>query len=138
MEREKHAEKLRLDATVEDHKQKQLDLQLLKEGERSARQRDLEREQDEHKRQMEREAHKDKMVEERELADATINEKRMVIGLGNEKVQIEKDRLDGLKALGVDVTQVLIAECKVPDKTLRLETNDGAAALHLHEDFGKK
>jgi len=138
MEREKHAEKLRLDATVEDHKQKQLDLQLLKEGERSARQRDLEREQDEHRRQMEREAHKDKMVEERELADATINEKRMVIGLGNEKVQIEKERLDGLKALGVDVTQVLIAECKAPDKTLRVETNDGAAALHLHEDFGKK
>jgi len=137
MEREKHAEKLRLDAAVEDHKQKQLDLQLIKEAERSAKQRDLEREQDEHRRQMEREAHKDKIIEEKELADQTVDEKRMTIELGKEKVKIEKERLDGLKALGVDVTQVLIAECRVPDKTLRVENTDGATALHLHEDYSK-
>lgn len=137
MERGKHAEKLSLDAAVEDHKQKQLDLQLIKEAERSTKQKDLEREQDDHRRQMEREAHKDKMVEERELAEATINEKRMTIELGKEKVKIEKERLDGMKALGVDVTQVLIAECRAPDKTLRVENNDGATALHLHEDFSK-
>ena len=109
----------------------------MKEAERSARQRDLEREQDEHKRQMEREAHKDKMIEEKELSEATINDRRMAIGLGKEKVRIEKERLDGLKALDVDVTQVLVAECKLPDKTLRVENTDGATALHVHEEFGK-
>jgi hypothetical protein len=137
MEREKHAEKLRLDAAVEDHKQKQMDLQLLKEAERSERQRYLEKEQDEHRRQMEREAHKDKMIEERELAEATVDEKKMMTELQREKVKIEKERLDGLKALEVDVTQVLIAECKLPDKTLRVESNDGTT-LHLHDDFNKK
>eukprot|EP00092_Neocalanus_flemingeri_P034751 GFUD01037819.1.p1 GENE.GFUD01037819.1~~GFUD01037819.1.p1 ORF type:complete len:472 (+),score=167.86 GFUD01037819.1:62-1477(+) len=137
LEREEHTEKLRLDAAVEEHKQKQLDMQLMKEAERSARQRELEREQDEHRRQMEREAHKDKMVEEREMTEATINERRMAIDLGKEKVKIEKERLDGLKGLDVDVTQVLIAECRNPDKTLRLENADGATALHVHEEFGR-
>merc|ERR1711936_29544 len=121
MKREEHAEKLRLDAAVEEHKQKQLDLQLTKEADRSARQRELEREQDEHRRQMEKEAHKDKIVRDKEITEANINAKKMLINLENDKTKIEKERLDGMKAIGVDVTQVLVAECKVPDKILRLE-----------------
>jgi len=132
MEREKHAEKLRLDADMEEHKQKQLDLQLLKEAERSGKKRDIEMEEDEHRRKMEREAHKDKMMEERDTAEANVNEKKLLMELQRERVKIEKERLDGLKALGVDVTQVLVAECKMPDKTIRVETNEGTK-FHLHQ-----
>jgi len=133
MKREEHAEKLRLDAAVEEHNQKQLDLQLAKEADRSARQRELEREQDEHRRQMEKEAHKDKIIRDKEITEANVSEKRMLISLENDKTKIEKERLDGMKALGVDITQVLVAECKVPDKTLRLENVDGTTSLHVHE-----
>ena len=132
MEREKHAEKLRLDANMEEHKQKQMDLQLLKEAERSGKKRDIEMEEDEHRRKMEREAHKDKMMEERDRAEANVNEKKLLMELERERVNIEKERLDGLKALGVDVTQVLIAECKMPDKTIRVETSEGTK-FHLHQ-----
>jgi len=132
MEREKHAEKLRLDADVENHKQKQLDLKLLKEAERSGKKREIEMEEDEHKRKMESEAHKDKMMEANDIAQASINEKTMLLEIQREKVKIEKERLDGLKALGVDVTQVLIAECKIADKTIRVETND-KTNVHIHE-----
>jgi len=136
MEREKHAEKLRLDGAVEEHKQKQLDLQLLKEAERSTRQRELEKEHDQHNRQMEREAHKDKLVEKQELSEASVAEKRRMIEIEKEKVKIEKERMDGLKAISVDVTKVLVAECRAPDKTLRIETSEGATALHVHEQLG--
>ena len=131
---------------MEEHKQKQLDLQLVKEAERMPDRDTLRGNKMSTEDNcllcsfcslMEREAHKDKMVEERELSEATINEKRMVIEIGQEKVKIEKGRLEGLKSLSVDVTQVLIAECKVPDKTLRVENTNGATALHVHEELGR-
>merc|ERR1711915_179748 len=137
MEREKHAEKLRLQAAVEEHNQKQLDVKLFKDAERSAKQRSLEKEQDEHKRQMDMETHKDKVKQMKEMAEVQMEEKKMLVDLTKEKIKLEKDRVEGLKAAGVDVTKVLVAECKVPDKTVRVESTDGATALHLHDEIHK-
>merc|ERR1719430_2036963 len=53
--------RLRLEADTEDHRQKTLDIQLLKEEERSIKERELEREKEEHKRSMEREKHAEKL-----------------------------------------------------------------------------
>merc|ERR1712098_749070 len=94
--------------------------------------REIEMEEDEHKRKMESEAHKDKMMEANDIAQASINEKTMLLEIQREKVKIEKERLDGLKALGVDVTQALIAECKIADKTIKVETN-AKTNVPLHE-----
>jgi len=137
MEREKHAEKLRLEAAVEEHHQKQLDVKLLKDAERSARQRSLELEQDEHRRKMEMEAHKDKVNQMKEIAEVQMEEKKMIVDLTKEKIKLEKERVEGLKATGVDVTKVLVAECKVPDKTVRVESSDAATAFHLHDEISK-
>merc|ERR1712045_22707 len=49
--------RLRLEADTEDHRQKTLDLQLVKEEERGIKQRELEREREEHRRMMDREKH---------------------------------------------------------------------------------
>lgn len=72
--------RLRLEAETEDHRQKTLDLQLLKEEERSKQQRELEREKDEHKRSLAREAHAEKL------------------GLRSEELTHEQNKLD-LKAV---------------------------------------
>ena len=53
--------RLRLEADTEDARQKTLDLQLGKEEERSARERELEREQAEHARALQREQHAEKL-----------------------------------------------------------------------------
>merc|ERR1711963_822459 len=111
MEREKHSEQLRRIAEKEDHHQKQLDVKLLKDAERSARQRSLELEQDEHRRKMEMEAHKDKVNQMKEIAEVQMEEKKMIVDLTKEKIKLEKERVEGLKATGVDVTKVLVAEC---------------------------
>merc|ERR1719297_676519 len=53
--------RLRLEADTEDHRQRTLDLQLAKAEERSAKERELERDRVEHKRSMEREAHAEQL-----------------------------------------------------------------------------
>jgi len=135
MDRAKQEEVLRQEVVLEEHRQKKMDVELEKEAERSAKRRELEKVQDDHRRQMLKDAEKDKLEEIRGLAEASNEEKKMNIELEKERVKIEKTRLEGFKALNLDITQIMVAECRIPDKTVRLETNDGSTSLHLHEDL---
>ncbi len=38
----------------------------------------------------------------------------------------EQDRMNTMKSLGVDLTKVMVAEQKAPDKTIRIDTGAGA------------
>lgn len=136
MERAKHSERLRLEAEAELHKQKMEDMRLTMAAERSARERELEKLQEEHKREMAREQNKDFLDHERQLGDVRVAEKKLQVEVDRDKVQVEKERLEFMKGLGIDVSKVLVAECKLPDKTIRVENTAGlpGAALHLHEN----
>merc|ERR1719323_2887401 len=61
--------RLRLEADTEDHRQRTLDLQLVKEEERSVKERELEKEREEHERMMEREKHMEQLRRDRERAE---------------------------------------------------------------------
>ena len=62
-----------------------------------------------------------------------------MLELENEKVKIEKERLEGLSKLGVDVTKVLVAECHVPDRSYKIESVSGQSArVHLHEEVAPR
>ena len=54
------------------------------------------------------------------------------------QVRIEKERLENLSSLGADITRVLVAECHVPDKSIKIDTASGQGAkVHLHEELTK-
>merc|ERR1712107_530581 len=131
---------------TEEHRQHTLDMRLGKEEERSARQRDLEKEAEEHKRLMAREAHTEQLrleterAEQRRLEEAADHEARLVrqraeaeqilreeSELGQMKTKVESERIGRLKEVGVNV-----AECRNPDRTIKVE-GSGLGGLHLHE-----
>ena len=61
MERAEHSERLRLEAETEVHRQNMEEMRLAKAAERSAKQRELEKLQDEHKRELSRELNRDNL-----------------------------------------------------------------------------
>ena len=63
MTRAEHGERLRLETEAELHRQELEDMRLAKAAERSARERDLEKLQDEHKRDMARQHNKDSIAQ---------------------------------------------------------------------------
>ena len=53
-------------------------------------------------------------------------------------MRIEKERLENLSSLGADITRVLVAECHVPDKSIKIDTASGQGTkVHLHEELTK-
>ena len=134
MEREKHSEQLRRIAEKEDHEQKLLESKLIKSAERSSKERELEKLNEEHRRHLDQERFKLQLENDKQKSELAVNEKRMLIELEKNKVKVEKERLENLKAFGADITKVLVAECRVPDKTLKIENSNGQASnVHLHE-----
>jgi len=134
MEREKHSEQLRRIAEKEDHEQKLLESKLIKAAERSSKERELDRLKEEHKMHLEHQRLKLQHENDKLKSELVVNEKQMLIELEKEKVKIEKERLENLKSFGADITKVLVAECHVPDKTLKIENSNGQASnVHLHE-----
>ena len=142
--------RLRLEADTEEHKQRTLDLQLVKKEERSAKERELEQEREAHKRKMAREAHLEQLQMESEIAAQKrelekAEQEARVVRLRQEaeervwEVQatteaarlVEGERLGKLQELGVGLTEVLVAECRAPDRSLRVEGT--VAGVHLHE-----
>ena len=53
---------LRLEADTENHRQRLLDLRLIKDEERSAKERELEREKELHQRQLEQARHSGELI----------------------------------------------------------------------------
>ena len=134
MEREKHSEQLRRIAEKEDHEQKLLESKLIKSAERSSKERELEKLNEEHRRHLDQERFKLQLENDKQKSELAVNEKRMLIELEKNKVKVERERLENLKAFGADITKVLVAECRVPDKTLKIENSNGQASnVHLHE-----
>ena len=109
------------------------DLRLGRAADRGARQRELGREQAEQERFLARELTAQQLQLDTHRWQAELEQKKGLVELERERGRIERERLDGLSALGVDLTAVLVAECKLPDKTLKVENGDGVTALHLHE-----
>ena len=58
------------------------------------------------------------------------------IGEKKRLMELERERLEAMKNLGVDISKVLVAECRLPDKTIRVENaaTNSAPSLHLHEN----
>jgi len=134
MEREKHSEQLRRIAEKEDHDQRMLESKLINAAERSSKERELERLNVEHQIHLEQERGRLQLENDRLKSELAVNEKRMLIELEKDKVKIEKERLENLKTYEADITKVLVAECHVPDKTLRIENSNGQASnVHFHE-----
>ena len=136
MEAEKHSEGLRLKAEQEEFQQKLLDIKLAKAAERGEKERQMEREKDEHLRLLEREKFKDSHENQKMKVDLEVKRKEMILDLDKQRIVMEKERLEGMKGLGVDVTTVLVAECKNADKTFKIENINGdqQSNLHIHED----
>jgi len=128
--------KLRLEADTELQRQRHLDLQLDKEEERSVRQRDLQKQQDEHRREMEQVNHAQEIDQESKKEEAKIETRKKMLELEKLTNQEELDKLDKMKEMGVDLTKVLVAECRNPDKSYRFDGGIKDLKLHMHQNDG--
>merc|ERR1712107_665438 len=139
---------------TEEHRQHTLDMRLGKEEERSARQRDLEKEAEEHKRLLAREAHTEQLrleterAEQRRLEEAADHEARLVrqraeaeqrlreeSELGQMKTKVESERIGPFKGGRGECHRVLVAECRNPDRTIKVE-GSGQGNLKKRSFFG--
>ena len=128
MEREKHMEQLRRETERAEHAQELQEMSLVKTGERAARERELERLTEEHKLKILSAKMKLETENQKQVSEVRLNEKKMLL-------ELEKQRLEELSNLGVDITQVLVAECRAADKTVKIDNASGPAAnIHLHAD----
>merc|ERR1712233_9714 len=114
VEQARHQEQLRKAAAEEEHSQKLLDSKLMKEAERAVKQRELEKLQAEHERALEEENIKMNMRKEKQRLD------------------LEKERLAHLSSINADITKVMVAEARIPDKFIRID-NPSKTDVHLHE-----
>merc|ERR1711936_1515612 len=133
MEREKHSESLRLKAEHEEHQQKLLDIKLARAAERGEKEREVERLREEHLSRMEREKFSDNHENQKLTVNLEMKKKEMSLDLDKQRISMEKERLDGMKGIGVDLTAVLVAECRNADKSIKVSSGDQPATLHIHE-----
>merc|ERR1712110_741913 len=133
MDREKHSECLRLKAEQEEHQQKLLDIKLARAAERGEKEREVERLREEHLRRIEREKFSDGHENQKLTVNLEMKKKEMSLDLDKQRISMEKERLDGMKGIGVDLTAVLVAECRNADKSIKISSGDQPATLHIHE-----
>merc|ERR1712107_362940 len=88
----------------------------------------LERERAEQRRAQENADHEFKLVQKRAEAEQRLREES---DIGEMKTKVE-GRLRQLKEAGVNVTELLVAECRNPDRTIKVEGNSHGG-LHLHD-----
>jgi hypothetical protein len=128
---------LKLEAETEEQAQTLADLKLLREAERAAKERELERLRAEHKVGLERMAH-----EETLRSRAADDEQAVRARRDMNAVEIEHVRaMDGqrgeffkvLQGMQVDLTRYLVAQYQNPDRLIRIE-GDNNPQLHLHEN----
>ena len=135
MEREAHVEELRRKTEEEEHSLGLLATQLDRAAERAERERQLERLSEEHKLGLERERAAAKLEMDKQRAELLVSERTMMMEVERQRLNIEKERVDHLVGLNVDVTKVLVAECHVPDKRIKIDGgNNLDANIHIHEN----
>ena len=96
----------------------------------------MEKEKDKHMRLLEKDKFNDHHENEKMKVNLEVKKREMILDLDKERIKMEKERLDGMKSLGADITSVLVAECKNADKTFKIENHAGdqPAKLHIHEN----
>merc|ERR1711915_83686 len=109
----------------EEHKQKLLDIKLAKEAERSEKERQMEKEKEDHLRVLERERFNDTHENQKQKVDLEVKRKEMMLNVEKQRMKMERERLEGMKSLDVDLTTVLVAECRNADKTFKIESQAG-------------
>ena len=101
------------------------------------RQRDLQKQQDEHRREIEQVNHAQAIDQESKKEEAKIETRKKMLELKKLTNQEELNKLDKMKQMGVDLTKVLVAECRNPDKSYRFESGGiKDLKLHMHENNG--
>merc|ERR1711936_389432 len=95
--------RLRLEADTEDHRQKTLDLQLVKEEERGVKQRELVWEREEHRRMMDREKHTETLrlqIDQEEFQQKLLDIKlAKAAERGEKERQMEREKDEHLRLL---------------------------------------
>ena len=150
--------KLTLEAETEAQAQNLADLRMKRDHERNQQERQEETRQTEQrlalaereqtadiqrkteiwkaKVEQEREEHAAKLKQEEELGRLKLEQERegyaIQIDAENRKLQAQQDKFRIMTELGIDLTQVLVAENQVTDKLIRLEKVD-TPEVHLHE-----
>jgi len=138
---------LRLNADTESQKQHNLDMVLAKEAERAQLQRKLQRDTEDHKMQIEMAKQEHDVRMERAKQDSNLameqmnhehslrmgmsqheqtmalqtNEHDQTIVQARQKDELEVEKLEKLKKMGVDLTQVLVARSKEFDKWIKFQ-----------------
>ena len=112
-----------------------METQLERAAERAERERQLERLSEEHKLALERERAAAKLEMEKQRAELLVSERSMMMEVERQRLSMEKERVEHLAGMKVDVTKVLVAECHVPDKTIKIDGPKSLDAnIHIHED----
>ncbi|GAA5496978.1 hypothetical protein Rhal01_03166 [Rubritalea halochordaticola] len=150
--------KLTLEAETEAQAQNLADLRMKRDHERNQQERQEETRQTEQrlalaereqtadiqrkteiwkaKVEQEREEHAAKLKQEEERGRLKLEQEReeyaIQIDAENRKLQAQQDKFRIMTELGIDLTQVLVAENQVTDKLIRLEKVD-TPEVHLHE-----
>merc|ERR1739842_90835 len=123
-EEERGIKQRELEGEQEEHQQKLLDLKLARAAERGEKEREVERLREEHLRLMEREKFSDGHENQKLTVNLEMKKKEMSLDLDKQRISMEKERLDGMKDL-VDLTAVLVAECRNADKSIKVEHSSG-------------
>merc|ERR1739842_33890 len=120
-EEERGIKQRELEGEQEEHQQKLLELKLARAAERGEKEREVERLREEHLRLMEREKFSDGHENQKLTVNLEMKKKEMSLDLDKQRISMEKERLDGMKESGVDLTAVLVAECRNADKSIKVE-----------------
>merc|ERR1719410_2252741 len=107
MERDRHEEELRLVRDKEEHQLGLQDTQLARSAARAVTEREVARLEGEHRRLLKAETLRLTLDTEQQRSELLVD---------------EKERLENLSSLGADITRVLVAECHVPDKSIKIDT----------------
>jgi len=138
IERAKQTEKLKLEEAVAEHKARQLELNITREADRWEKKKELEKKQMEHEISLEQLKQQEKVRQDKEAGNLKIELEKKSAEALTEKVKVEIDRLKAMNQLGIEVSQVMIAECRNPDKLIQLDNKgNGNGVLHLHEEERK-
>lgn len=129
--------KLILDGETEEQAQELEDLKLDREIQRDIQMQKQAVQTADHERKLKRMTHEETLRQQREEHEAAIQCKKELNELKRkqqEAVDVQKVKLlDGMADLKVDLTQVLVAENKNPDKLIRIDTENEPPQFHLHE-----
>jgi hypothetical protein len=131
---------LTLHAETEAQEQELADLKQQRELNRNITLREEENAAAEHQRKLERMEHAEHLRLRGQEFEAEIKNKKALNELElkhQEETNRERIKLyEGMTVAGIDLTQVLVAEHRNPDKLIRID-GGGLPQLHLHEDEQK-